>query len=113
MKKKTYAARGLLDFQMAINIGGAILRLCFSGGSMGFNGVVSAKYSTDNPAIQKMIEKSPHFLNHRVYLYSEETINVKDITAILPGKSAAVRKEEDDHTPETGSYSEDNQPVPL
>ena len=68
MKKKTYAARGLLEWQMALNVGGAILRICFSGGSMGSNGVLPAKYTTDNPAIQKVIEKSKHFISGKIFL---------------------------------------------
>lgn len=67
--KKTYAARGLLDWQMALNVGGAIIRICFSGGSMGTNGVIPAKYTTDNPAIQRIIENSPQFLDQRIILY--------------------------------------------
>ena len=69
--KKTYAARGLLDFRMALNVGGAIVRIVFSGGMMGANGVVSAKYTTDNPAIKKLIEKSPQFTGGRVFVYKE------------------------------------------
>lgn len=74
MTRKTYAARGLLDFQMALNVGGAIVRLVFSGGMMGSTGVVSAKYITDNEALQKIIENSPQFKGGRIYLFSEKTI---------------------------------------
>ena len=65
---KTYIAKGLLDFQMSVNVQGAIIRICFSGGYMGPNGVVSARYSTDNPALQKIIEQSEHFKIGRVKL---------------------------------------------
>lgn len=66
---KTYAARGLLDFQMAVNVQGATIRLHFSGGQMGINGIISAKYTTDNPVLQKIIEESSHFKENRVYVY--------------------------------------------
>lgn len=66
--KKTYAARGLLDWQLALNIGGAILRLHFSDGAMGTNGVLPAKYTTDNRAIQHIIEKSDHFKSGQIYI---------------------------------------------
>ena len=72
--RKTYAARGLLDFQMALTVGGAIIRLIFSGGAMGSNGVLSAKYSTDNHALQRIIEKSPQFTSGRIYLFSETVV---------------------------------------
>lgn len=69
--RKTYAARGLLDWQMALNIGGAIIRICFSGGSMGSNGVIPAKYTTDNEAIQKMIEATPAFVCGKIFIYQK------------------------------------------
>ena len=69
MPIKTYAARGLLDLQMALNVGGAILRICFSGGYMGSTGVVAAKYVTDNEALQKIIEKTRQFDKGQIYLF--------------------------------------------
>lgn len=67
--KKTYAARGMLDWQMALNIKGAIVRICFSGGSMGSNGVVPAKYTTDNDVIQYLIEHTKEFKSGRIYVW--------------------------------------------
>ena len=77
MLRKTYAARGLLDFKMVLNVGGAMIRICFSGGYMGSNGVVAAKYTTDNPVIIHMIENSKQFAGNRIYLYKSEVINDK------------------------------------
>lgn len=71
----TYAARGLLDWQLALNVAGAIIRICFSGGSMGSNGVVPARYTTDNPAIQKIIEKTRYFEKGKIYIY--RTVNLE------------------------------------
>ena len=70
MAKKTYAARGLLDFRMAINVGGAVIHIIFSGGMMGANGVVPAKYTTDNTALQFLIERSPQFNLGKIYIHS-------------------------------------------
>ncbi|MCH5227309.1 MAG: hypothetical protein J1F16_05775 [Muribaculaceae bacterium] len=75
--KKTYAARGLLDWQMALNVAGAIIRICFTGGSMGSNGVIPAKYTTDNPAMQAIIEKTRSFTSGKIYIYSSETLSVE------------------------------------
>lgn len=74
MVRKTYAARGLLDWQMALNIGGAIIRICFSGGSMGTNGVIPAKYTTENPAIQRFVEDTTYYKNGRIFLLNETKI---------------------------------------
>lgn len=72
MTRKTYVARGLLDFRMALNIGVAIIRITFSGGSMGSNGVISARYVTDNEAIQHIIEKSDYFKSGKIYLLNTQ-----------------------------------------
>lgn len=74
MTRKTYAARGLLDWQMALNVAGAILRICFSGGSMGANGVIPAKYTTENEAIQRIIESTQWFTSGKIYLQSVESL---------------------------------------
>ena len=66
---KTYIAKGLIEFNMHIRVGGASLRICFSGGTMGSNGVIPAKYSTDNPALQAIIEKSDQFKKGMIYLH--------------------------------------------
>ena len=67
--KKTYAARGLIEWVMTLtNPGGFSIKICFSGGSMGINGVIPAKYSTDNPVIQHLIEKSKEFSDNRIVL---------------------------------------------
>lgn len=69
MKTKIYAVRGLLDWQKALYVGGAIIRIHFSGGQMGSNGVIPAKYTTDNEAIQAIIEKTPEFKSGKIFLY--------------------------------------------
>lgn len=88
MKKvrKTYSTRGLLDFSMALNIGGAIVRICFNGGYMGSNGVVSAKYTTDNLAIIKMIEKSPQFLSRKIFVIREEELPQDPLPPLEPDR---------------------------
>ena len=77
MTRKTYAARGMLDWQMALNVGGALLRIRFSGGSMGSNGVIPAKYITDNEVIQHLIEESREFKSGRIFLYKAESVSPK------------------------------------
>ena len=77
MTLKTYAARGLLDWQFALNVSGAIIRICFCGGSMGSNGVLPAKYTTDNEAIQKIIENTEQFKRGKIFLYHIQKVEEK------------------------------------
>ena len=65
----TYYAKGLLEYRLSLNAGGAVIRICFSGGSMSCNGIIPATYTTDNPAIRNMIENSPQYLEGRIRKY--------------------------------------------
>ena len=70
---KSYGARGMLDWQMALNVAGAILRIGFTNGSMGPNGIIPARYTTDNEVIQRLIEKS-HLFNKRIVLLETKVV---------------------------------------
>ena len=96
---KTYAAKGLLECKMSLRIGKAILTINFTGGSMGGNGVISAKYVTGNAAIQALIEGSAQFQSGKVYLHKKEEIETTALCA--PGNTSVT-------TPNiTGNESED------
>ena len=71
VRVKTYAVKGLIEWQLALNIGGAILKLKFTGGRMGTNGVLPAKFTTDSKALQQIIEKSDHFRKQKIFLYAD------------------------------------------
>lgn len=58
----------MIEWQMALNVKGAIIRINFSGGTMGSNGVIPATYTTDNEVIQHILERSEHFRNGRILL---------------------------------------------
>lgn len=60
-KKKTYGVRGLLECHLSIPSGGAAVKIHFSGGSMGSNGILPARYTTANPAVQYLIENSGEY----------------------------------------------------
>ena len=59
---KKYIAKGLLEFRMTINVGGAMVRIPFTDGAMGYNGIIPASFITDNAALQAMIEDSRQFI---------------------------------------------------
>lgn len=64
--KKIYYAKGMIEWQAAFKHNGIVLRLLFSGGCMGSNGIIPAKYTTDNRAIQRIIESSDYFKEQRI-----------------------------------------------
>lgn len=74
---KTYAVKGLIEWVMTLDVGGALIRIKFMGGSMGSNGVIPAKYTTDSPVIQRLIEESKEYKNKRIYLHTNVKIEEK------------------------------------
>lgn len=66
--KKTYAVRGLLEWHLLLHANGVDIPIRFSGGTMGSNGVIGGRYSTDNPVIQRLIESTSHFRRNRIYI---------------------------------------------
>lgn len=71
---KTYAARGLLEWQTLIPTGGAVLRLHFKGGTMGTNGILPAKFTTGDPVVQRLIESSRQFQTGKIFLYGQPQV---------------------------------------
>lgn len=70
--KKTYSVYGLLEWQHALSAEGAKVRIKFSGGNMGPTVVRPATFTTENPAIQHLIEKSKEFKSGKIALYRIE-----------------------------------------
>lgn len=70
--RKTYIAPGMLDWQMCVLVGEARVRIHFSGGFISPNGLVPAKFSTDQAALQKIIEGSTQYRRGRVVGASDD-----------------------------------------
>ncbi len=65
--KKTYAVRGLLDYQIDIPVGAARISIPFAGGAFTKYGNLPAQYATTDPAIQQIIENSRPYRQGRIY----------------------------------------------
>lgn len=65
--RKTYAVRGMLDYQIDIPAGAARFRISFSGGAFTKYGNIPAYYATSDPAIQQIIENSKPYREGRIY----------------------------------------------
>ena len=63
MKKKkiTYGVYGMMEMETIIKIGGAKMKVLFTGGSMTAMGVNPAKFTTDSLLTQQAIENSQQF----------------------------------------------------
>lgn len=73
--KKTYGAPGLMEWQALIPAGKTTVRINFSGGAMSGYGSFPARFSTDNEALQRLIENSTYFADKRIVLLSVEGHN--------------------------------------
>lgn len=65
---KTYTAPGLLDLQLVLHAGKAWVTVNFTGGRVSGYGEYRASFSTDDPALQHLIESSPEYLSGRIRL---------------------------------------------
>lgn len=85
--KKTYGAKGLMEWQCDIKSGKAMLHVPFTGGTQTEYGVTPAKYTTENPVIQAMIERSDHFKRGRIVLLSRTGTAAKETATVkIEGK---------------------------
>lgn len=74
--RKTYAIRGLMEFQALIPAGRSTVRIPFTGGALSGYGVTPATYRTSDPALQHLIEASPDFRKGRIILLRTEPMCV-------------------------------------
>ena len=93
--KKTYCVEGMLDYVAQVSADGITLDLHFKGGIISQYGVVPAHYTTDNPLIQRVIEKSEGFTRGRIKLLEQEEIALPSskedsVTAATPEEETVV-----------------------
>lgn len=67
-QKKTYMAPGLMELRLVLHVGNAWIPVVFKGGRRGGYGDYQALFSTDDPTLQYVIERSPEYLSRRIVL---------------------------------------------
>ena len=77
MLKKTYYAKGMLEWSMKLKLNDASLRIHFTGGTITLDGISPARFVTTNPAIQHIIENSGDFKKRRIYYLESEVKKVR------------------------------------
>lgn len=70
-KRKTYGVMGMMEWVAVIKCGLAEVKVHFSGGSLSGYGVVPAQYTTEDPFIQTVIERSKYFESGKITLLRE------------------------------------------
>ncbi len=63
---KTYALYGLMEYMANIPVGGTTVQVHFTGGQLSGFGIRPATYSTDDPVMQRLIERSQLYKTHRI-----------------------------------------------
>jgi len=92
MIRKTYGAKGLMEWQCQIAVGKTLLHVPFTGGTQTEYGVTPAKYTTQSPVVQAIIEHSEYFRGGRITLLESKEIAAKDATAQAATKKVATKK---------------------
>lgn len=65
---KTYAIYGLMEYLARIPVGGTTVDVHFTGGQLSGFGIRPATYSTDDPVMQRLIERSRDYRSKRIRL---------------------------------------------
>lgn len=73
-KRKTYGVRGLMEWQARLQHGRTVLIVDFTGGTLSGYGVSPALHTTDNAAVQQIIEHSEPWRRKKIFLVREEQI---------------------------------------
>lgn len=85
----TYRAKGLIEWRVALDAGGATLTVDFTGGCMSANGLVAGKYETSNRAIQAIIESSGYFRDGLIVRATPREEPAPCESAVTPAARAA------------------------
>lgn len=83
--RKTYGIKGLMDYVMQIAAGKGIVTIHFSGGALTAYGTTPARYATNDPFFQNVIEHSAQFKSGRIKLLD---------TVVVPDDAATIRMKE-------------------
>ncbi|MCM1489271.1 MAG: hypothetical protein NC095_00365 [Muribaculum sp.] len=63
---KRYEVRGMMEWHPMFAVGRARIQVSFTGGHLGEGCSTPAAYITSDPVVQRVIEHSEAFLNHRI-----------------------------------------------
>lgn len=70
-KRKTYAVYGMMEWYAVIKMGASKMTVPFTGGSLSGYGVSPAKFTTEHPLTQAVIEHSDYYKSGRIVLLRE------------------------------------------
>lgn len=75
LEKVTYATRGLMELQLHLPTGSKLLpvvEISFTGGQITGYGVAPARFTTDEPAFQHLIESTRLFREGKIFIEKRE-----------------------------------------
>ena len=105
-KRKTYGVRGLMEWQARLQHGRTVLIVDFTGGTLSGYGVSPALHTTDNAAVQQIIEHSEPWRRKKIFLVREEQIKEPATAPTPPTPTPTPQAEEksDEKPNEPASY---------
>lgn len=97
MTSKTYGVSGLMDCTMQIKVGKGSVAVHFTGGALTAYGVTPAKFTTDSPFFQRVIEDSEQFKNGRIeFIGAIEVPDKETANRPVQKKNPALEQKQDE-----------------
>lgn len=76
--KKTYGIYGMVEHSILIGHAGSNVRIRFSDGRITVRGIEPCTFTTDNAAVQQLIEQTDKFKNKYIRLVRKEEVVIDD-----------------------------------
>lgn len=92
-RKKTYGVYNIIEWHAQLQVGKALLKVAFTGGSITTNGVTPATYTTDDPVIQLAIERSREFKSGKIKTVRNTETKEEIVIERNPEKTKSIKSE--------------------
>lgn len=99
--KKTYGIYGMIEHSILIGHAGSNVRIRFSDGRITVRGIEPCTFTTDNAAVQQLIEQTDKFKNKYIRLVRKEEVAIDDEPS---GGDEPSGVDEDAERNDTGTY---------
>lgn len=105
--KKTYGIYGMIEHSILIGHAGSNVRIRFSDGRITVRGIEPCTFTTDNEAVQQLIEQTDKFKNKYIRLVRKEEVVIDDepsVDDVQSGGDEPSGVDEDAERNDAGTY---------
>ena len=109
--KKTYGIYGMIEHSILIGHAGSNVRIRFSDGRITVRGIEPCTFTTDNEAVQQLIEQTDKLKNKYIRLVRKEEVVIDDepsVDDVQSGGDEPSGVDEDAERNDAGTYPDVN-----